>query len=206
MTKRPISRHLPEVYDTSSGSDLTKFLTALGVSISQGSSFVTDFLEDTFVQTADEEGLDRIGINYGILRPPGLSDHFYRILITTKLPAKRGTLAAIQSVLEAALGGVEVAAYDKQQPGPYSGQIPPFEIWIDIPNGSEGRGAYAGLDSNIAGYPVESCIAGVMLDLLSDPIAGEQNDHVWGGIDPWSQNLVDSVRLAGTILVFFPTL
>lgn len=209
-----VGRFLPDSLDTREGSGFSAWLAAFGSAVQAGRDATASFVRDMSVLTAVQEGLDRAGERLGVPRPPGMADPFYRILIPTLCGAERGTLYAITAVLSAALGGVVVSAYDQESEGPYLGLIPPFEIWIDVPGDSGGLGLYVDTPSNAAfetsaggaGYPRESGILGVALDALGDPVAGEQNDHWWGVVDVWSAGIVDSVRLAGTILVYAGTL
>ncbi len=202
MTTTLVGRFLPESLATGEGTGLSKWLAALASAIQGGQDAIDAFVQDLSVSTAAGEGLDRLGESLAVPRVPGMHDRFYRILIPTKAGAKRGTLRAIVAVLSAAMSGASVAAYDQQDEGPYTGLIPPSEIWIDVPGESHGVGCYIALPPNIPGYPVESGFPDPALDLLLDPVAAEQNDHIWGPVDPWAEALVDSVRLAGTVLVF----
>lgn len=193
------SVHLPKAYDTREGSDTKKLIDALAKVLGVAKTHLEDALDDRFAATADGEGLDRLGEGYAITKPPHLSDAQYRILIQTKLPARRGTLQAIRAVFEAA-SGVKVLSIADKQVDPL---VPKFEIWITLEDDAHGRAAWTGLRTNTDGWPVESGVAGPLYEDDSDPYyQGLFNDYYWGITDVFTQNVVDGVRLAGTRIVY----
>lgn len=200
-----IAQNLPEVLDTRVGSDTDRLLQALCAVLGEAGDDLQDVLDDRFVATADGAGLDRLGIGYAIPKPPHLTDAQYASLIQTKLPARRGTLQAIRSVFEAAYGSTLVSIHDRQtglQAVPIV-SVPGWTICIELKDDALGRAAWAGLATNTDSFPVESAIAGPAYAVDSDPRhQGLYNDYYWAPIDVFTKEVVDCVRLAGTVIIY----
>lgn len=200
-----IYNHLPDAYDENPTRDLYKLLSALARGVEKGDDSIEDFEKDIVTVTSDGDGLVVMGENLSVSRPPGLPDAQYSILIRTKAPIPRATIDAIKRVFEAATGLSGVSVTDKQT----NGSIPSYEIWITLSlanAGSLGRGAYAGLPTNYDRRPRKSAIwGGRGANAVMDEIGyqgGLNNDHWWSSVDRWTQALVDSVKLAGTIIIY----
>lgn len=196
-----LQANLPSAYAKGTSDTLTKLLKALAVGLAGGEDAVVDFVGDTFSASADGEGATRLALTYGIKRPPGLPDSQLMLLVQTMVGIRRGTLAAIKAVLEAATGLSGIGAYDKQDPGAFL-SIPENEIWITVPEDQTyGYAMWFDYDTHFSTHPVESGVFGVIHD-AQDEYGGLHNDHFWGDIDAWTQELLDSVRLAGTIIIY----
>jgi len=196
-----LQANLPSAYGKSTNDTLTKLLKALAVGLAGGEDAVVDFVGDTFSASADGEGATRLALTYGIKRPPGLPDSQLMLLVQTMVGIRRGTLAAIKAVLEAATGLSGIGAYDKQDPGAFL-SIPANEIWITVPEDqTHGYAMWFDYDTHFSTHPVESGVFGVIHD-AQDEYGGLHNDHFWGDVDAWTQELLDSVRLAGTIIIY----
>jgi hypothetical protein len=197
-------RNLPDAYDTRTGSNLSKLLCAFGFALRSGEDAVARFVADTSVVAATDEqgGASRVGANYNVPRPIGITSATrYLLLVRTIAGIRRGTLHAIEQVLRIATGIEGIEAFDKQQQGHFFPSIPPFEIWISIPFNGDGAGFHWDYPTNTDGDPVESGLWGDVY-APTDEWGGRWNDHWWGEIDYWTQELVDSVRLAGTIIIY----
>lgn len=195
---------LPDVYDTRQGASLSTLLCAFGVALRSGEQGVARFLADTSVLSATDElgGANRVGANYRVPRPLGVTSATrYLLLVRTVAGIRRGTLHAIEQVLRVATGIEGIEAFDKQQQGHFFPAIPPFEIWITIPFTNTGAALHWDYPTNIDGDPVESGLWGNVYN-PTDEWGARWNDHWWGEIDYWTQELVDSVRLAGTVVIY----
>lgn len=197
--------NLPSAYAKGTNDTLTKLLRSLSVGLGYAEDDVSDFVGDTFSSTADGEGATRLALTYGIKRPPGLPDNQLMLLVQTMVGIQRGTLAAIKAVLEAATGLSGIGAYDKQDPGAFL-SIPANEIWITVPaDQTYGYAMWFDYDTHFSTHPVESGVFGVIHD-AQDEYGGLHNDHFWGDVDVWTEELLDSVRLAGTVIIYNKTL
>lgn len=200
-TLQRLQANLPSAYAKGANDTLTKLLRAFAVALEGAEDGVTDFVDDTFSATADGDGATRLALGYGVLKPKGMPDKHLMLTVQTMVAAKRGTLAAIKAVLEASSGITGIGAYDKQDPGPFI-SLPPNEIWITVPtNTTNGAALWFDYDTHFSTNPVESGVFGVIHD-AEDEYGGLHNDHFWGVIDNWSMELVESVRLAGTVIIY----
>jgi len=203
-----IYENLPDCYDRKEQRDTYKLLSGLATAIAAGDAAVSDFVSDLTVQSADGEGLIRRGEDYAVPRPMVLTEPGYAILIRTKLPCKRGTIQAIRSVFEAATGLTNVVVRDWHTHSVLG--IPPYEIWIYVPSQSYLYGAYAEPYTTPAavktGYvapwpPEDSCYASLVYNGYG-AAGGEYNDHWWSAVDAVTESIIDSVKLAGTIVIY----
>lgn len=194
--------NLPPAYDKNPQRDLYKILSGLAKGIDDLDTFLQDFRADLTVVNADGQGMDIVAENYGIARPPGMEDGRLGLLVRALLPAKRGTLQAIRNVLQVATGISSVTIEDKQ----VNAFIPEYHIFITISPGtnpSQGRGFYPEMPAaGTPGFPEESSISGTILD-ETGYWGGQYNDHYWSPVDYWTQQILNEVKLAGTVLVFF---
>lgn len=191
-------QHLPDAYSRSSDADLYKLLSGLAEGTETARANVLDYREDLHLSKADGPGLDRAGQNYGISRPPGMTDALYQAVCLKMAGMRRGTVAAIKVLLDTATG-LSWTVEDKQ----LNGSIPAGEVHCSLASGFYplyGRGLYAGITAN-TGDPVESSIAGTILDELGEA-GGTYNDHAGGIVDPWVRAWVEKVKLAGTKIVY----
>ncbi len=192
-------RHIPDAFSRRDDSDIYRHLAALATGTEAARLDVVDFREDLTIDTADGDGLNRLGENYDCPRSPGMTDTRYRALLKAFVGAKRGTIPAIQAVYEAATG-ISVTVEDTQ----LNASVPIFEVWITPVAGfseSYGLGMFPGLAaSNYDGWPVESSIVGEMLPVGDE--SGTYNDHVWAPVDIWTDRIMEKVKLAGTKLVY----
>lgn len=212
--------NLPPCYDEDSGRGTYHLLSGLAVALGNGETALNEFIANLTVSTATGEGLVRLGENYVVPNPSILTEVQFAVLIRTKAPCKRGTIQAIRSVFEAATGLTGITVEDRY----IDAAIPHYEIWIYVPSESYGFGSYAepyvapaAVKPNyVPPWPPEdSCYLGTMPDYTTSPVTagdlvydgygqagGEYNDHWWGAIDLVTESIVDSVKLAGTIIVY----
>lgn len=189
---------LPDIYDPTAGTDTFIIFDAIQGAIDGTQEAVTDLNEDQAVSTADGDGLSRLGELFNIPRPPGMIDERYRSVISAIAGARRCTIQSIKSVFEAA-SGLSASVEDIQT----NASIPMYEIWItpSTVDSSDGRGFYPEFPTNKDGYPVESSLAGVVIDETGSA-GGLFNDHAWNPIDLWTMALVDKVKPAGTKIIY----
>jgi len=196
-------RHLPDTYDQDADSDEYKILAGLAEGTENARTELTDYRLDLALSTADGEGLDWWGENFSLARPPGMIDTFYRNVVSIIAGGRRGTVAIIKAVLEAATG-LTWTVKDRQLDVDQSLGlgIPAFEVWAfaSATGNAYGR-AYAGYDTHIDDYPEESGVGGPILnDMGLD--GGRFNDHAWGPLSAWELAFVDKVRPAGVSVIF----
>lgn len=196
--------HIPDVYDRDPSSQQHTLMSALQLATDDARSAVSAYFADLSIATASGAGLRYLGENYAIPRPPAMTDARYRSLILAMIGCRRGTIQAIQTVFAAATGLRYLIDYEvlDRQMDPV---IPPYEIWIRPLLGISdmyGRGCYPPYTTNYDGYPVESSIAGVVLN-ETGWYGGLHNDHVSGLRDYWTARLLDSVRMAGTRIIYW---
>ena len=196
-------RHLPDAFDRHPDSDQYKILSGLAKGTEDARAAVADFRADRVLSTADGVGLDRYGENFSLARPPGMIDSFYRAVISIVAGGRRGTVAIIKAVLEAATGltwTVKDRQLDVDEATGYG--IPAFEVWAKAANNTDPYGRmYAGYTTHIDYHPLESGLAGPILAATGID-GGRHNDHAWGPIDVWTLALVDKVRPAGVRVVY----
>jgi len=196
-----IYKHFPDVYDRNSGSDQYKWLSAVAEATVGINDAAQDFLDDLSISSADGAGLNRLGETFDAPRPPGMSDARDSALVSAFVGARRCTVAAIAAVFEAATGITDATVEDKQ----LNAAIPSYEIWI-TPGAAGfsqayGRGFYPEFPTNKDGYPVESSLAGVIIN-EEGFYGGLFNDHTWDPVDYWTKLYLDKVRPAGTKIIF----
>jgi hypothetical protein len=200
-----IKKNLPiDTYALDDGDDLGDLVASIQSAVDDAESQTTDFLDDLGVNTADGEGLDWTGENYLIPRPPGMADEKFAAVIAVVAGGRRGTVAIIKALLEAATG-LTWTVKDRQLDLDESLglNIPLFEIWAKA-SGSTGQPyglAYASYTTHVDGSPEESGVAGPILNDVG-LAGGRYNDHAWGAIDGWTQTLLDRVRPNSTRVVF----
>lgn len=198
-------KHLPDCYDRSSSSDQYKLMAALEAGISRTRTEVETFRDEVTLTGASGDGLTRRVQSKGLFRPPGMSDTRLRALAKAIYGSRRGTLAAIKAVAEAATG-ITVEVNDKQT----DSSIPSFEVWITPATGefwpSYGRAVYPGATViDRRGLPQESASFGEINNITAGTsryFRGIVNDRVWGPVDLWTQALVDKVRPAGVKVIW----
>lgn len=198
-------RHLPDCYDRSSDSDQYKLMASLEAGLSRTRTEVGTFQNEITITGASGDGLTRRVFSKGLFRPPGMSDTRLRALAIAIYGARRGTLAAIKAVAEAATG-TSVNVNDKQT----NASIPSWEVWITPATGefwaSYGRSLYPGATViDRRGLPQESASFGEINNITSGTsryFRGIVNDRAWGPVDPWTQALIDKVRPAGVKVVW----
>lgn len=217
-----IYANLPQSYDARPSRGLYQLLSGLAAALSSAQTSLDDFIGDLTVVSADGEGLDRAGEGLAVPRIPGLGDAQYAILIRTRAPCARGTIQAIRSVFEAATGLSGVVVRDWHTHSLLG--IPPYEIWIYVNSDSDLYGSYADADTppaaakanhNAPWPPQDSCYLGCPPQPAETPpvaqswnhdaynlYGGEYNDHWWSPVDVKTQEVIDSVKLAGTIIVY----
>lgn len=200
MTTPSLYRFLPDAYTRREESDLYKLLNGLSGELTVLKGHVSDFRGDLTLSTGDGEGLDRAGENYNVGRPPGMEDTYYSAVVRAMAGMRRGTVAAIKQVLETATGQ-SWTVQDKQ----LNSSIPATEVWCSIAGSglhySYGRGVYADIDANYDKDPLESSIAGTVLDEEGETGA-YYNDHAWSHTDRWVRELVERVKAAGMKIVY----
>lgn len=200
MPAQRIYENMPKEYSRSDKDDLYPLLTAIGTGLKDNETNLKKFMSDRFVVSALGDGLDIAGENLNVPRIPGMTDTQYKILIPVKAGAARGTIQAIKAVFEAATGFSNVLVQD-QHTNP---TIPPFEIWIfaSSHSNSYGRGGYAGQSTIFGAFPETKCIMDPAVVQTGFYEGGMYNSHWWGGASVWIRRCVDSVRLAGTIIIY----
>jgi hypothetical protein len=196
--------HIPDVYDRDPTSHQYTLMSSIQIATDDARAAVSAYFANLSLDTATGWGLNYLGENYAIPRSPGMTDFRYRALVKAMIGCRRGTIQAIQSVFAAATGLIYLTDFDvtDRQMNP---AIPPFEIWIRPLLGlfgMYGRGCYPEFPTHYDGYPVESSIAGVVLD-DTGWYGGLHNDHVDGIRDFWTARLLDSVRMAGTRIIYW---
>lgn len=198
--------NLPDCYDRRSGKGNYQLLAGLAEALGNAEADLDDFKGDIVVATSDGNGLTFAGETLGVPRPPTLSDSQYAILIRTMAPIPRGTINAIKQVFEAATGLSNVVVKDRQT----DLSIPRYEVWIYVTADSNGYGAFVEPDAVVrpnvsAPWPPDSsCVFGTVHDVVNQ-YGGEYNDHWWSDVDYWTRTLIESVKIAGTIIVYKTT-
>lgn len=194
-----IYENLPEVYDKSQDRDLYKLLSGLAKAIIDGDEAVTDFVHDQSVEFGDGDGLSRLGEGLAISRPTGMPDSLYSILIPIYAGAKRGTIQAIRSVFEAAMGGITGTLVEDRQT---NGSIPEYEIWIHV----SGLPAYEFANYYSGDLVIQPPFSWeyAYFDAYSpiDTYSGDINAHWWNDVPQEIKDVVNNVKLAGTIIVY----
>ena len=200
MSEPVLYKHIPDAYSRDEESDLYKLLSAMDVPILALKSSVADFKGDTSLTNGDGVGLDRAGENFSIGRPPGMTDTIYKAVCLAMVGMRRGTVAAIKQVLETATA-LSWTVEDRQ----INASIPKGEVWCYVTGSgfspSYGRGAYADITANYDGDPLESSVAGTILD-QEGAEGGYYNDHAWAAVDIWVKALVEKVKMGGTKVVY----
>lgn len=198
-------RWLPDVWDRDPESDQYKIMGGLAKGTEDARVELGDYRDDLSLARADGQGLDRWGENFSIARPPGMIDDLYRNVVAIIAGGRRGTVAIVKAVLEAATGLVWTVK-DRQldiDEGTSLG-IPLYEIWAKTSATGDTYGkAYASFDTHIDGSPEESGIGGPVLDAL-DVDGGRYNDHTvgMGNLNAWTLQLVEKVRPGGVKVVY----
>lgn len=200
MPAKRIYENMPKEYSQDPRDSLYTLITAIGTGLRDNETHLKKFMNDRFVVTASGEGLDIAGENLKVPRIPGMIDSDYQILIPTKAGAARGTIQAIKSVFEAATGFSNVVVQDKH----VNPVIPEFEIWIfaSTHSNSYGRAGYAGHTTIFGAFPETKCIMDPAVVQTGFYEGGMYNAHWWGPASIWARRCVDSVRLAGTVIVY----
>lgn len=192
-------RHMPDCYSRSSQSDTYKLLAAWQKVLNDAQARVTDAKEDITVSTSDGEGLDRLGSNFSTPRSPGQLDDHYRVLVGLIASMRRGTVAALKVVIEAATGQTWTVE-DTQ----LNGAIPLGEVHFSPPANTHNPSAPAlwpTLAANTGEDPEESAIAGTVHDALG--VEGARlNDHAYSNVGDDTKALLNRIKLAGVTLVF----
>ena len=201
-----ISQHMPDVYDVREGSDLSDLSAAIDQAVETSSQEIDSFLQDLGLLTADGEGLDYTGANYDVARSPGMGDTRYAACIEIIAGGRRCTTAIIRALLEAATGLTWIVKDRQDDLDEHGGVlfwgIPLFEVWAQaIFAGSSYGLAYASYDTHVDFHPVESGIAGPVIDAQGQA-GGEFNDHTFSPIDWWTLALLERMRPAGVKVVF----
>jgi len=212
-----IYENLPDCYSRDPSTDLYKVLSGLAVALTAGETAIDDFIDDQNATVADGNGLLILGENLNAPKPPTLPEAQYAIMVPILAGAARGTIQAIRAVFEAATGLSGVLVEDQQT----NGVIPNYEIWIWVRGDSQ---LYAGFAEDYLLMPLvrpniqnpwppeDCCYMGAQGDYLwqaqdwvhdaFDQYGAEYNDHWWADVDKWTDDIVKSVRLAGTIIIY----
>ena len=196
-------QNIPECYDRRSTKGNYHLLAGLAAGLSNAETDLTEFKNEITVVNAAEDFLNRAGETLGVPRIPNMSDGQYAILIRTMVPIPRGTINAIKQVFEAATGLTGVTVEDRL----INGAIPYYEVWIYVTVDSYGYGAFVEPDAVVRANtsapwpPDSSCVFGTVHDAVN-AYGGEYNDHWWSDVDYWTRSIVDSVKIAGTIIVY----
>lgn len=197
-------RFLPDCFDRDEDSDQYKLLAGLAKGTEDARTELLDYRNDLATSTANGEGLDRWCENFATPRPPGMLDSRYRAVTALIAGARRGTLAIIKQVLDAATGLTWTVVDRMLDIDQNSGAlaIPAFEIWAKASLTDHPLGlAYTSYTTHVDGHPEESGLSGPILsDIGLD--GGRFNDHTWDWLSWWELELVDRVRPAGTRVLF----
>ena len=196
-------RHLPDAYDRHPDSDQYKLMAAFAKGTEDGRSEGATARNNLALATCSGDALDRYGENFSLVRPPGMIDEFFRSVLAIVAGGRRGTVAIIKDVLEAATGltwTVKDAQLDADESTGYG--IPPYEVWAKAAESGELYGlAWASYTTHVDGHPEESGVGGPVLDAMGTD-GGRHNDHAWGPVSYWTMQLVEKVRPAGVRVVY----